>query len=84
MKIGDRNLQEEIEISAGRVQMSDPFKRLPIRPYLLGRRRQRRRRTTPPRLPPRPPHRRRLLSVATERPAGPSARATCSPGLRRS
>ena len=33
-KVGGRFLKEEIEISAGRAAVSDPFKRLPIRPVI--------------------------------------------------
>lgn len=33
-KVGYRDLQDQVEISAGRVTASDPFKRLPIRPVI--------------------------------------------------
>ena len=33
-KVGARDLQDQVEISAGRVTASDPFKRLPIRPVI--------------------------------------------------
>jgi len=33
-KVGKRDLQDQVEISAGRVTASDPFKRLPIRPVI--------------------------------------------------